>query len=52
MFLRATGAQPDAPGGYQGVEDTTYPGEMESTYLTKRRAVDNCHTATAMCPRS
>lgn len=22
---------------------------MESTFLTKRRAVDNCHTATALC---
>ena len=27
----------------------TYARRMESTYLTKRRAVDNCHTATALC---
>jgi hypothetical protein len=26
-----------------------YPEHMVSTYLTKRRAVDHCHCATALC---
>ena len=35
--------------GFSAALSFPYPERVQSTYLTKRRAVDNCHTATALC---